>query len=216
MAFFPFKNEFLYKNESSSDSLHRTQLGLGARAAFLQLCQGTSSLPFLFHFFEDLFYPNIGFVFNLRRKCSRIQAGNSAFSTFGKQGNISDSQLCPLKALGREASRRKAEAQLPGVPQQLLQSFFKVVFARKCTLNVSVHKQVLPAQALTPPTPKKSIILKNVNPVIPSGLYNFAPSAKLRQLWSCWSWQMPPGPPVQRPWTPFPWPGKTGIQSETS
>lgn len=52
---------FFYKNESSPDSLHRTQLGLGARAAFLQLCQGTSSLPFFFHFFEGVFYPNTGF-----------------------------------------------------------------------------------------------------------------------------------------------------------
>lgn len=113
------------------------------------------------HFFEAVFYTIRCFIREENTAESKLEI--LLFHLTESRESISDSHLCPLEALGWEASRRKAEAELPGAPQQLLQSFCKVDFARKCTLSVPVHKQVLPAQAQPSPQPpkkqKKSIIL---------------------------------------------------------
>lgn len=75
------------------------------------------------------------------------------------------------------------QARLPGVHQQLLQSFFKVAFARECTSKCVCAQ----TNTVHPPSlrnlKKKTCKTNDAQP----GFYTLASAlaAKLRQLWSC-------------------------------
>lgn len=108
------KMDFFYKNESSSDSLLRTQLGLGVRAAFLQLCQGISSLPFFSHIFEVCFI--LTQVFYSRNNAAEPKLEILLFQLTESRGSISDSQFYPLKPWDERPAGgrlRQSSLQLP-------------------------------------------------------------------------------------------------------
>lgn len=84
---------FFYKNESGSDSLHRTQLGLGVRAAFL------FQPPIFYPFFKAVFYTNTDFFFIPEENAAESKLKILLFQLLESRESISDSQLYPFKAL---------------------------------------------------------------------------------------------------------------------
>lgn len=130
------------------------------------------------------------------------------------------------------------QARLPGVHQQLLQSFFKVAFARECT-----SKCVCAQTNTVHPPSLRNLKKKHVKPMMLNQVSTPWPLLWQRSSGNfglvCVTWKAKPGPtpaedktpgspgpshrreagaalPGSTPKTPFPWTRKKLIQFETS